>query len=84
MSLKNSRNITFEEFGDLLQHEMNEGNIGDEVQEVIQAGLIPIKLLREKLRWIIEREGNGLRLTVADALKIPDDNDSQDSFDLAA
>lgn len=68
----------------MLQHEWQEGNIGDEVQESILAGVIPIKLLREKLRWIIEREGNGLRLTVVDALKIPIDNDSQDSFDMAA
>jgi hypothetical protein len=53
MPLKKSRNITFEEFGDMLQHEWQEGNIGDEVQESILAGVIPIKLLREKLRWII-------------------------------
>lgn len=78
----------------MLQREWEDGNIGDDVQKSILEGVIPIKLLREKLRWIIEREGNGLRLTVADALKIPFDNnyshkkpidnDLQDGFDMAA
>lgn len=85
MPLKKSRKITFAEFGDLLQNEWMQGNIGSEVQEVIQAGLIPIKLLREKLRWIIEREGDGLRLTMeGNELKIPLDNDPQENFDIAA
>jgi len=85
MSLNQSRKITFEEFGDMLQNEWKEGKIGEDVQEFIQAGIVPIKLLREKLRWIIEREGDGLRLTMeGNELKIPIDNDSQDSFDMAA
>lgn len=85
MPLKKSRKITFEEFGELLQHEWQEGKIGKEVQDYIMAGMLPIKLLRDKLRWIIEREGDGLRLTMeADELKIPINNDSQDSYDMAA
>jgi len=63
MTFKNSRKITFEEFGDLLSYELEQGNIGDDVPKLIAAGLIPIKILRDKLRWIIEREGDGLMLS---------------------
>jgi len=61
-----SRKITFEEFGDLLREEWEKGNLTSEVRDLIQAGVVPIAHLREKLRWIIEREGDGLRLTVND------------------
>ena len=65
MSSNNNRKITFEEFGDLLEQEWEQGNISNEVHEYIQAGLIPIHILRDKLRWVIEREGDGLRISVA-------------------
>ncbi len=60
------RKISFEEFGDLLQKEWEEGNLSSKAHEMIQAGRVPIAHLREKLRWIIERDGDGLRLTVED------------------
>jgi hypothetical protein len=59
-----SRKISFSQLGDLLQKEWEKGTIGEEAYESIQDGLLPIRYLREQLRWIIEREGNGLRLTI--------------------
>jgi hypothetical protein len=59
-----TRNISYSQLGDLLQEEWEKGNIGNDVHESIEAGFLPIRLLREKLKWIIEREGEGIRLTV--------------------
>jgi hypothetical protein len=62
---KITRNISFSQLGDLLQEEWEKGNIENEVHQSIEAGYLPIRYLREKLKWIIERnEGEGLRLTV--------------------
>lgn len=58
-----TRNISFAQLGDLLQDEWEKGNIGKDVHESIEAGFLPIRLLREKLKWVIEREGEGVRLT---------------------
>jgi hypothetical protein len=58
------RNISFSQLGDLLQEEWEKGNITQDVHDSIEAGLLPIRLLRERLKWIIEREGEGVRLTV--------------------
>lgn len=63
MVSRQPRKITFEEFGDLLQQEWEKGNLPSEAHEMIQAGVVPIAMLREKLRWIIERDGTGLRLS---------------------
>ena len=59
-----TRNISFAQLGDLLQDEWEKGTIGNDVHDSIEAGLLPIRLLREKLKWIIEREGERLLLTV--------------------
>jgi hypothetical protein len=64
----NSRKISFEEFGDMLQYEWQQGNIGKDVHRAIEMGLLPIQELREKLRWIISREDDGLRLTFEENL----------------
>jgi len=64
MSQKKSRKITFQEFGYLLQKEWKAGNISSKVHEMIGLGVIPIAHLREKMKWIIERDGNGLKMTV--------------------
>lgn len=58
-----SRQISFAHFGDLLQRAWERGKIGEDVHEAIKRGLVPIQKLREQLRWVIEREGDGLRLT---------------------
>jgi hypothetical protein len=63
---KITRNISLSQLGDLLQEEWEKGNIGTDVHDSIEAGLLPIRLLREKLKWVIEREGEGVRLTVED------------------
>jgi len=77
MTFKNSRKITFEEFGDLLQREWEEGKIGKDIHESIEAGVIPIKRLREELKLIIERDGDGLRLTDDNAIVIPEKNSTR-------
>ena len=59
-----TRNISFAQLGDLLQDEWEKGTIGNDVHNSIEAGFLPIRLLREKLKWIIEREGERLLLTV--------------------
>jgi hypothetical protein len=64
--ITSSRKITFAEFGDMLQSEWEQGNIGSDVHRSIEMGLLPIRELRAKLRWIIERDGDGLRLMVED------------------
>lgn len=52
---KRTHKLSFAQFGDLLQHAWEEGHIGSEVHESIEAGEIPIHYLREKLRLVIER-----------------------------
>lgn len=47
--------LSFAQFGDLLQHAWEEGHIGSEVHDFIEAGVVPIQYLREKMRWVIER-----------------------------
>lgn len=71
MPSKRSQKLSFAELGDLLQQEWEQGNIDNEVHEYIEAGLIPIHILREKLRWVIEREEDGLLLTMEDGLQFP-------------
>ena len=66
MRRNNSRQISFEELGDLLYEQWEQGNIEDGVRDLICAGFLPIKLLRERLRWIIERDGEKIRLTIDD------------------
>lgn len=63
---EHSRLITFAQLGDLLQDEWSKGNIGEEIHESLEEGFLPIRELREKLHWILEREGDQLRLTVED------------------
>jgi hypothetical protein len=63
---KITRNISFSQLGDLLQKEWERGNITKDVHDSIEAGLLPIRLLRERLKWVIEREGEGVRLTIND------------------
>jgi hypothetical protein len=58
-----TRNISFAQLGDLLQDEWEKGTIGNDVHESIEAGFLPIRLLREKLKWIIGRDGERLLLT---------------------
>lgn len=65
MPSKKKTKLTFAQFGDLLQQEWEAGNIDSEIHQYIEAGLVPIKLLRERLRWIIEREGDGLLISIA-------------------
>ncbi len=55
MPSKKTHKLSFAQFGDLLQHAWEEGVIGSEVHEAIEAGVIPIRHLREKLRLAIER-----------------------------
>jgi len=75
-----TRNISFSQLGDLLQEEWEKGNIGNDIHESIEAGLLPIRYLREKLKWVIERNGDeGLRLTVQN-----DDLDDSLNFKRAA
>ncbi len=59
-----TRNISFSQLGELLQEEWEKGNIGNDVHESIEAGYLPIRYLRERLKWVIERNGEGLQLTV--------------------
>lgn len=63
---KITRNISFSQFGDLLQEEWEKGNITQEVHDYIAAGVVPIRLLEEKLNWLIERQREGIRLTIND------------------
>ncbi len=59
-----TRQITFDQLGDLLQEEFEKGNIGSDVHDFIaQNGALPIKYLREQLRWTIERDEESLTLT---------------------
>lgn len=55
MPPKKTHKLTFAQFGDLLQEAWENGFIGGEVHESIEAGVIPIRYLREKLRLVIER-----------------------------
>ncbi len=55
MPPKKTHKLTFEQFGNLLQQAWEEGHIGEDVHEAIEAGMIPIQHLREKLRLTIER-----------------------------
>ena len=64
MPLKKSRTLSFAQFGEMLQDEWEKGRIGDDIHQCIESGFLPIKLLSERLQWVIEREGDGLRLTV--------------------
>lgn len=52
---KRTHKLTFAQFGDLLQLACEEGRIGSEVHDYIEAGVVPIRYLREKMRWVIER-----------------------------
>jgi len=59
-----TRQITFDQLGELLQEEFIKGNIGSDVHDFIaKTGALPTKYLREQLRWVIERNGEGLMLT---------------------
>lgn len=71
MSSMSKKKLSFAELGDLLRQEWEQGNIDNEVHEYIEAGLIPIHILREQLRWVIEREGDGLLLSMEDGSKLP-------------
>jgi hypothetical protein len=60
------KKISFAQLGAMLQHAWQQGKLGDDVHRAIQAGFLPIAELRDKLRWIIERDGDGLKLMVED------------------
>ncbi|MBI5732244.1 MAG: hypothetical protein HY982_02700 [Candidatus Magasanikbacteria bacterium] len=93
MNLKPTQKMSFAEFGDFLQNEWEQGNIGSEVHDWIEAGIIPIPYFREKYHLIIEREGDGVRLTKEDGYgqirnlrhnSAANDNDEMDGLRRAA
>lgn len=55
MPSKRTKKLSFAQLGDLLQEQWEAGKIGDEIHEYIETGLLPVHLLREKLRLVIER-----------------------------
>ena len=55
MPPKRTQKLSLAQFGDFLQQAWEDGAIGDEVHEYIEAGVIPIRLLRDKMRLVIER-----------------------------
>ena len=97
MPSKRTHKLSFEQFGDFLQDAWEEGHIGSEVHESIEAGVIPIRYLREKLRLAIERsdEEGYLNVTqlanvipLADIIPFPADqpmdDDQLDQYQKAA
>lgn len=54
-----SKHITPAQLGDFLQNAFERGLIGEEAHESIEAGVLPVRLIREKLKCLIERGENG-------------------------
>lgn len=76
MPSKKSRKITAGQLGDLLQLEWEKGNICNEVRDlIIEKGVLPVQYLKDQLQWVIERDGDGLKLTYNTA-DIPVENDN--------
>lgn len=55
MPSNKTQKISFAQLGDFLQTQWEAGNIDSDIHDYIEAGLLPIHLLREKLRLLIER-----------------------------
>lgn len=63
MPHKQPKKLSFTELGDLLQDEWKKGKIGNDVRDfIIKNGALPIGYLRERLKWVIERDGDGIIL----------------------
>lgn len=60
-----SRYMTFGQLGDYLQEQWKTGNLRDAegIHRLIESGILPVKLIREQLNAVIQREGEGLRVT---------------------
>jgi hypothetical protein len=50
-----TRKITFSQLGQFLQRAWEMGLIGQDVHDLIEAGKLPIRQLRDKLKCVIER-----------------------------
>lgn len=55
MEPNSTRKVSFEELADLLYREWLKGNLGHEFQDFVTKGLLPVEVIRQKLRWAIER-----------------------------